>query len=311
MDTLRAMRSFVRAVELGTLSAAAREQGLSQPALSKIVAALEKDLNVRLLERSTTRVVPTEQGKRFYERATRVLEEYSEAVADARGQTEKPAGFLRINAPVALGQFRLNALIRQFLDAHPDIQVELILNDRYVDLVEEGVDVALRLGGNLPLNAIARRAAQSPRYLVAAPSYLAERGKPRAPRDLAAHDYVRFAWLAAGDTLELHQGATRATVQTQGRFRVNNALAIRESLAMGAGIGLCPAWLVQDLVAGGQLLRVLPKWSATPQEAFLVYPSRRYQPLRARLLIDFLADRLARLPGMQAPQPQTARIRLR
>ena len=101
MDTLRAMRSFVRAVELGTLSAAAREQGLSQPALSKIVAALEKELNVRLLERSTTRVVPTEQGKRFYERATRVLEEYSEAVADARGQTEKPAGFLRINAPVA------------------------------------------------------------------------------------------------------------------------------------------------------------------------------------------------------------------
>ncbi|MGE8685711.1 MAG: LysR substrate-binding domain-containing protein [Achromobacter sp.] len=311
MDTLRAMRSFVRAVELGTLSAAAREQGLSQPALSKIVAALEKELNVRLLERSTTRVVPTEQGKRFYERATRVLEEYSEAVADARGQTEKPAGFLRINAPVALGQFRLNALLRQFLDEHPDIQVELILNDRYVDLVEEGVDVALRLGGNLPPHAIARKAAQSVRYLVAAPAYLAERGKPRAPRDLAAHDYVRFAWLATGDTLELHQGATRATVRTQGRFRVNNALAIRESLAMGAGIGLCPAWLVQDLVAGGQLLRVLPKWSATPQEAFLVYPSRRYQPLRARLLIDFLADRLALLPGMQAPQPQTARTRLR
>jgi DNA-binding transcriptional LysR family regulator len=281
LDTLRAMRAFVRAVELGTLSAVAREQALSQPALSKIVAALEKDLNVRLLERSTTRVVPTEQGKRFYERATRVLEEYSEAVADARGQTEKPAGFLRINAPVALGQFRLNALVREFLDEYPDIQVELILNDRFVDLVEEGVDVALRLGGNLPPNAIAR--------------------KPRAPRDLVAHEYVRFAWLAAGDTLELHQGATLATVQTQGRFRVNNALAIRESLAMGAGIGLCPAWLVQDLIASGELLRVLPKWSATPQEAFLIYPSRRYQSLRARMLIDFLNDRLARLPGMQTP----------
>ncbi|MBB1594148.1 LysR family transcriptional regulator [Achromobacter sp. UMC46] len=301
MDTLRAMRAFVRAVELGTLSAAAREQGLTQPALSKIVAALEKDLNVRLLERSTTRVVPTDQGKRFYERANRVLEEYAEAVADARGQTEQPAGFLRVNAPVALGQFRLNALIRDFLDAYPDIQVELILNDRFVDLVEEGVDVALRLGGDLPPNAIARKIAVSPRHLVAAPSYLARHGKPRTPDDLSTHDYVRFAWLPAGDTLELHQGSARASVQTQGRYRVNNALAIRETLAMGAGVGLCPDWLVQDLVAGGQLLRVLPKWSGAPQEAFLIYPSRRYQALRARLLIQFLADRLPTQPGMQPP----------
>ncbi|MEN4920680.1 LysR family transcriptional regulator [Achromobacter spanius] len=301
MDTLRAMRAFVRAVDLGTLSAAAREQGLSQPALSKIVAALEKDLSVRLLERSTTRVVPTEQGKRFYDRATRVLEEYTEAVADARGQTETPTGLLRVNAPVALGQFRLNALILQFLQAHPAIQVELILNDRFVDLVEEGVDVALRLGGELPPNAVARKAAESPRWLVAAPAYLAARGKPRTPDDLAAHEYVRYAWLAAGGALELHRGATRAVVQTQGRYRVNNALAIRETLAMGAGIGLCPAWLVQDLLASGDLQRVLPAWSAAPQEAFLIYPSRRYQSLRARLLIQFLAERLGRLPGMQAP----------
>ena len=118
---------------------------------------------------------------------------------------------------------------------------------------------------------------------------------------LAAHDYVRFAWLPGGDTLELHQGALRASVQTRGRYRVNNALAIRETLAMGAGLGLCPDWLVEDLVADGQLLRVLPKWSGAPQEAFLIYPSRRYQALRARLLIQFLADRLPALPGMQPP----------
>ena len=301
MDTLRAMRAFVRAVELGTLSAAAREQGLSQPALSKTVAALEKDMNVRLLERSTTRVVPTEQGRRFYDRATRVLEDYAEAVADARGQTEAPAGLLRVNAPVALGQFRLNALILQFLEAHPGIEVELILNDRYVDLVEEGVDVALRLGGSLPPHAVARKAAISPRYLVAAPAYLDARGHPRAPGDLAAHEYVRFAWSTAGDTLELQRGANRAVVRTQGRYRVNNALAIRQALAMGAGIGLCPAWLVDDLLASGELRRVLPAWNASPQEAFLIYPSRRYQARRARLLIPFLADRLAALPGMQVP----------
>jgi len=301
MDTMRAMQAFVRAVELGTLSAAAREQGLSQPALSKTVAALEREMNVRLLERSTTRVVPTEQGRRFYERATRVLEEYAEAVSDARGHTETPSGLLRVNAPVALGQFRLNALILQFLNTHPGIQIELILNDRYVDLVEEGVDVALRLGGNLPPNAVARKAAISPRCLVAAPAYLEARGQPEAPDDLAAHDYVRFAWSAAGDTLELRRESASAVVRTQGRYRVNNALAIREALVMGAGIGLCPDWLVEDLLASGELQRVLPAWNASPQEAFLVYPSRRYQPLRARLLIQFLAERLADLPGMHAP----------
>lgn len=306
MDTLRAMQAFVRAVDLGTLSAAAREQGVTQPALSKIVAALERDMQVRLLERSTTRVVPTEQGKRFYARATRVLEEYAEAVADARGLTERPAGFLRINAPVALGQFRLNALVQQFLNHYPDIQIELILNDRFADLVEEGVDVALRLGGTLPPQAIARKIAQSPRFLVAAPSYLAKRCAPTRPQDLEAHDYVRFAWLDTGDALTLHQGSQRLTVQTRGKFRVNNALAIRESLTLGAGIGLCPAWLVEDLVSSGNLVRVLPDWHAPAQEAFLIYPSRRYQSLRARLFIEFIQERLYQLPGFQAAQRTAA-----
>lgn len=299
MDTLRAMQAFVRAVELGTLSAAAREQGVTQPALSKIVAALERDMQVRLLERSTTRVVPTEQGKRFYTRATRVLEEYAEAVADARGLTQRPTGFLRINAPVALGQFRLNALVQQFLAEYPDIQIELILNDRFADLVEEGVDVALRLGGTLPPQAIARKIAQSPRALVAAPAYLAKHGTPARPEDLEAHDYVRFAWLDTGDALTLHQGTQSLTVQTHGRFRVNNALAIRESLKLGAGIGLCPGWLVDDLLATGALVQVLADWHAPAQEAFLIYPSRRYQSLRARLFIEFVQERLYQLPGFQ------------
>ncbi len=301
MDTLRAMHAFVRAVELGTLSAAAREQGVTQSALSKIVAALEKDLRVRLLERSTTRVVPTEEGKRFHQRATRVLEEYAEAVSDVRGQTGMATGFVRVNAPVALGQFRLNALILEFLDVHPGVEVELILNDRYVDLVEEGVDVALRLGGALPPNAVARNVAASPRLLVAAPAYLDARGKPRSPDDLADHDYVRFAWSADGDSLTLTQDCTPTVVRTQGRYRVNNALAIRDALAAGAGIGLCPAWLVQDMIADGRLLPVLPGWSASPQAAHLIYPPRRDRSLRARLLIQFLTDRLPLLPGMHTP----------
>lgn len=303
MDTLRSMRLFVRAVELGSLSAAAREAGTTQPTVSKALGALEKELGVRLLERSTTSLLPTVEGTRFYARAGRVLEEYEEAVADARGLTRQAAGLLRVNAPVALGQFRLNALVQEFLALHPAISIELILNDRFADLVEEGVDVALRLGGPLPPDAVARRAALSPRYLVAAPAYLARHPAPRRPEDLARHDYIRFAWLAGGDDVELHHAkrpAVVAKVTTQGRYRVNNALAIRDSLAMGAGIGLCPLWLVHDMLEDGRLVRVLPAWRGAAQELSLVTPSRRYQPLRARLFIDFVGARMPGLPGFDA-----------
>jgi len=302
MDTIRSLRYFVRAVELGSLSAVAREQHTTQPTVSKIVAALELDLGVRLLERSTASLSPTVQGRRFYERAKGILEAYEEAVADVRGDTAGATGLLRVNAPVALGQFRLNAIVQEFLREYPGMEVELVLNDRMVDLVEEGVDVALRLGSDLPPNAIARRVASSPRYLVAAPEYLRQRGTPAAPEDLRDHDYIRFAWLPTGDDVTLHAGALGrgVTVRTQGRYRVNNALAIRDSLLAGAGIGLCPAWLVHDLLSARKLRHVLRGWEGDAQEVHLLYPSRRYQPRRARLFMDFVQRRLSALPGFAA-----------
>ncbi|MGZ5198387.1 MAG: LysR substrate-binding domain-containing protein [Telluria sp.] len=297
MDRLRAMHYFIRAVELGSLSAAARELGTTQPTVSKVLGALERELGVRLMERSTTGLSLTSQGTQFYDRAKSVVEEFNEAVSEARGLTEQATGLLRINAPVALGQFRLNGLVQEFLGLYPKIAIELILNDRYIDLVEEGVDVALRIGRNLPQNAIARSVAVSPRLLVAAPSYLHKHQAPEHPTQLGQHDYVRFAWLPTGDEVELHNGEERVLVTTQGRYRVNNAISIRETLAMGAGIGLCPAWLVDDLLASGQLLRVLPDWSGISQELFMIYPSRRYQPLRAKLFMDFIATKVPGLAG--------------
>jgi len=297
MDTLRAMRCFTRAVELGSLSAVAREEGITQPTVSKLMAALEREFGVRLLERSTTSLHPTPQGARFYQRALGVLAEYQEAVADARGQTDTPAGLVRLNAPTAFGQFRLNALLAPFLACHPKVDIELILDDRMVDLVKEGVDIAVRQGTELPPDAVARLVGVSPRQLVAAPSYLRAHGEPLRPQDLEDFDYIRFAWLADGDLLALRRGEQTETIQTRGRYRVNNALAIRESLAAGGGIGLCPLWLVQDLLDGGALAPVLPEWSGPPQPLHLLSPSRRYQPLRARLLLDHLAAEIARLPG--------------
>lgn len=296
MDTIRSLRCFVRAVELGSLSAVAREEGTTQPTMSKLMAALERELGVRLLERSTTSLRPTPQGSRFYQRALGVLAEYHEAVAEARGETDTPAGLIRVNAPAAFGQFRLNALLASFMAAHPQVEIELILDDRMVDLVRDGVDIALRQGTGLPPDAIARAVGVSPRHLVAAPSYLA-RGTPQQPQDLAQHDYIRFAWLTEGDLVTLHQDGQTVSVDTHGRFRVNHALAIRDSLLAGGGIGLCPLWLVQDLLDDGKLMRVLPQWEGAPQPLHLLCPTRRYQPLKVRLLLAYLQAQIAALPG--------------
>jgi len=297
MDTLRSLQCFVRAVELGSFSAVAREQSTTQSNISKIVAALEDELGVRLLERSTSSLSPTMPGRRFYERARGVLEEYADAVADARGKTAAATGLLRINAPVALGQFCLNGFVQDFLRQYAGIEVELILNDRIVDLVEEGVDIAVRLGPELPPNVIARRAGASPRLLVAAPSYLKSHGTPQAPEDLASHEYIRFAWANTGNEIELTDGEKGVTVATNGRYRINNALAIRDALVAGGGIGLCPEWLVQDLLAQRKLRRVLRPWQGAEQELNLIYPSRRYLPHRVRLMLDYLQQRFAAQAG--------------
>lgn len=297
MDTLRAMRYFVRVVELGSISAVSREEATSQPNVSKVLRALEAELGTRLVERSTAGLHPTDQGLRFYRRAKGVLDEYREALDEARGLTERPAGLLRINAPVAFGQLRLNSIVQRFMAAWPEIEVELILEDRDVDLVEDGVDVALRLGRRLPPDAVARRIAASQRCLYAAPGYLARNGTPAVPGDLAAHECIRFAWTPDAGLLHLERGIESVQVPAAGRYRINNAMAIRDAMAQGCGIGLCPEWLVDDLLAAGQLVPVLGEWSAGTQELFLLLPSRRYQPLRVRLFVEQLATEVGALAG--------------
>lgn len=294
MNTIRAMRVFVRAVELGSLSAVAREFDTTQPTISKIVAGLEAEMGARLLTRTTTTLSCTEQGERFYVRARQMVEAYDEAKADVRGLIERPEGRLRVAAPVSFGVLHLNVLLLSFMERYPDIEVDVTLNDRFVDLAVEGVDVALRIGGEPPQDVVARRIAVYERTVVASPKYLQTHPKIRRPDDLAKHAYLRFAWLAQGDTLTLeHRDGRQTSVLTRARYRINNSLAIRESLLAGVGVGLAPDWLVSDLLANGRLQRVLPAWRASPHELFVLYPPRHYQPLRARLFIDYLSTQLA------------------
>ncbi|MBJ7313476.1 LysR family transcriptional regulator [Rugamonas sp. CCM 8940] len=300
MDSIQSLRLFTRVVELGSFSAAAREENTGQPTISKVIAALERKLGVRLLERTTTSLTLTDEGARFYERSKRVIEEYADAVADVRGQTQRLAGTLLVNAPVGLGELRLNALLLEFLATYPEIEIELVLNDRVIDLIEEGVDVAIRLGDELPPHVVARHIASSPRVLVATPEYIKRSQKVRRPEDLAQHEYIRYAGIASGSMMEFSNAAEKIVVATTGRYRVNSSLALRQCFLAGIGLGTAPAWLVQDLIDTGALVQLLPKWQMASQAVHLVYPSRKYQPLRTRTLLQFLAGRVPHLPGLRA-----------
>lgn len=295
MDTLRALAAFVHSVELGSLSGAARAMHTTQPTVSKLVAGLEQSLGVRLLRRAPAGLSLTDEGQRFVEHARRMLDAHDEAVADLHQRSTQPRGLLRVSAPVALGQCRLNAMAGEFLATYPDIALELVLDDRFIHPLEERIDVSLRLSGPLPPDLVARHLGTWPRVLVAAPAYLAARGRPRQPEELLGHDYLRYA---AGDDGVLLQGPDGpVNVPVHSRYRVNNAVAMLDSVLAGAGISLQPTWMVAGLLAEGRLARVLPRYTGRAQQAHLLYAARPYLPQRVRVLVEFLSERLARLPG--------------
>lgn len=286
MDRLKAMGAFVRAVELGSLSAAARELHTTQPTVSKLVASLEHSIGVRLLERSSARVVPTDEGGRFLVRAKELLEDYEGAVAELDERARQPKGLVRISAPVALGVLRLNALMLRALEVFPLLEIELMLEDRFVDPVEERIDLTLRIGGVLPLDLVAHRLATWPRYLVASPQYVARRGRPRSPEELPGHDYLRYA--GSDDPLALSGSGRSVTVAVGSRYRVNSAVAMLEAVQRGAGVALQPSWMVDALLRQRKLVRLLPRWTGPAQIVHLVYAPRRKQPMRIKAMADFL-----------------------
>jgi DNA-binding transcriptional LysR family regulator len=286
MDRLKAMGAYVRAVELGSLSAVAREMGTTQPTVSKLVAGLERELGARLLERSTQRVLPTEEGARFLASAKRLLEDYEEALGDIASGVREPRGLVRLSAPVALGELRLNRLMLQVLEKLPHLQVELILEDRFVDPVEERIDLMVRIGGVLPPDLVARQLAVWPRYLVASPGYVKARGRPRQPQDLRGHDYLRYA--GGDEVVALSGRAGSVTVELASRYRVNSAIALLEAVQVGAGVALQPRWMVDALLREGKLVRLLPQWTGPAQTAHLVHAPRRRLPARVQAVMEAL-----------------------
>lgn len=286
MDRLKAMGAFVRAVELGSLSAVARELATTQPTVSKQVAWLESEVGARLLERSSQRVLPTEEGSRFLINAKRLLEDYEEALADVASGVREPRGLVRLSAPVALGELRLSGLMLELLTRLPHLQVELLLEDRFVDPVEERVDLTIRIGGVLPPDLVARRLAVWPRYLVASPEYVRRKGRPRRPQDLPNHDYLRYA--IGEDTTHLSGPDGSLALELASRYRVNSAIALLNAVQSGAGIALQPSWMVDKALRQGELVRLLPRWTGQPQTAHIVHAPRRRLPMRVQAVMEYV-----------------------
>ncbi|SOE00313.1 LysR family transcriptional regulator [Caenispirillum bisanense] len=297
--TLDRMRTFVRVSERGSLSAVARDLRVGQATVTRRLRELEEALGVSLLSRTTRRVTPTEEGRRYYAHCVQILrlvEQANEEIAETRGA---PSGTVRLSCTATLGVLHVTRMVFAFQARHPAIRVDLSLTDDRIDLVKEGVDVALRLGPLTDSSMKLHRLGDSARLIVAAPGYLAAHGRPETPEDLAAHNVIRMSNVAGSETLVLEgPEGRRHSVPVAGDLRVDHGLAAREAFRAGRGIGPAHRWLVEDLLAEGALEPVLADYALPPTPLNMLIVPERAAIARVRLLIDTLVEEIRRLPGI-------------
>ena len=293
MDKLLWMQCLVRAVETGSFSAVARELGIGQPNVSRHIASLEKSLDTRLLHRSTRQLVATPEGQRYYVQARQALDLIAQADADARGQ-QHPHGLLRVSCAPTLGTEKIIVALPDFLDRYPDVEVELRLGDDYIDLVAEGVDIAIR-GGVLKDSSLrARRVGTSERICVASATYLEKHGVPQQPADLLQHQCLIYTLMAGGGGWPFKDGE----VHVQGRLRLNSLEGIRKAVQQDIGIAYLPSWTVAEELRSGKLRAVLSGHAAGRSPLNAVYAAERLLPRRAAVFIDFITALFAATPGL-------------
>lgn len=300
MDDLKGMVIFYHVIEAGSFSGAARRLDLAKSAVSRHVARLERGMGARLLNRTTRKLSLTEAGESFYRSCARIVCEAEAAKRSVSGYPEALAGTLRVSCPVALGSGYLAPLAKAFADRYPELTIELLVDDRIVDMVEERVDVAVRIGWLADSQLVARRLLDSPRWVCASPEYLRRHGTPAEPEDLAGHEWIVFTLLPTPHRQTLSRAGVRRVVHVNGRFRTNNALLVRSLLLEGAGIGVLAQFMIGDDVRNGRLVRLFPQHDAGDAGVYAVYPERRYLPRKTRLFIDFLST------ALRWPEPATA-----
>lgn len=288
MDRLVAMETFVGVFEAGSFSAAARRLGLGQPSVSKTIAQLEERLGVRLLMRSTRGLTPTEAGTAYYERALRAINEAQEAEAAARGAGTGLQGTLRVCAAVTFARLHILPRLGEFLVAHPDLEIDITLDDRLVNLVEEGIDVALRMG-NLPDSSLtARKLASCERLVLATPAYLAVHGTPATPADLVHHQAVVYVQPGGGEHWVFRKGSAVQSVTTRGRVRVSAAEGVRAAVLADLGLALTSRWMFAHELAKGSVRPVLEQWELPSLDLWAVFPTGRLASAKARAFVAFV-----------------------
>ncbi|NJK33640.1 MAG: LysR family transcriptional regulator [Oscillatoriales cyanobacterium SM2_2_1] len=294
MDRLTQIRAFTQVVMAGGFAAAARQMGVSRSVVNKLVLALEQDLGVQLLHRSTRVVTPTELGLTFYDHGLEVLERWTVAEQQMRRLQDRPSGRLRVNGPMTFGTMFLAPAIAEFLTQYPDLQIQLTLNDRLIDPIEEGFDITLRIAAPLPTGSLYVQPLRSmPLWVCAAPTYLERHGTPRQPQDLRSHPCLHYGHLSTPSRWTL----AGETVSVQGGICSNNGEVLLAACLRGLGIALLPEFLVGGAIASGELQRILTTYPAQPLAMELLYSANPYISQKTRLLLHFLSERF----GEQGP----------
>ena len=299
MDLTSALRAFIRVIERGSMTAAARDLGVSQPAVSKLLRNLEAHMGARLLERSSRVVRPTSQGLALYKTTQSALSAIDAAIETARSEAGAINGTLRLHGPACIGERHLHRIVMQFQDKHPSLAVELTLENRSPDLIHENLDLAIRMGRPADQNLILRRIGFSRRILTGSPDYLARSGPILSPGDMGNHDViVTNASLSRGGMLTLCKEGTTADIPVRPKLTTNNAQVLVDALKAGRGIGTAQVLLVADELNRGELIRVLPEYEVKPIEFFLVYLSSKFLRPAVRAFVDFAVPALRQVSGI-------------
>ena len=292
-DKLVAMTIFRRVAELGSFTRAADDLEITAATVSKHIAFLERDLDTKLINRTTRRMSLTDAGLAFLKRTQALLDELEDAELEARGFQAEPRGTIRLNVPMSFGLTHITEAVDSFLDLYPEIDIDLQLSDRMVDLVEQGVDIAIRVRSSLADSSLLARPLRKSRNIVcASPGYLEGVPEIKAPSDLAQHNCLTFSLHDRPRVWELGD----QEVLVSGNYRTDSSLAIRQSLLRGAGVGLLPRFLVQGDIEKGALIPLLPNFPPQPYTVFALFPPGRKQPTKVRLLLDHLDQHLGEKP---------------
>lgn len=291
-DRFQELALFVRVAETGSFSRAGRESGMAQPTVSRMIGALEARLGVKLLMRTTRKVAPTEAGAALLARARLVLSELEEAEGAARG-ADSLTGVLRVATPVTFGAREIAPRLGSFLQEHPALRVELLMADRRIDLLEEGVDLAIRLGSLEDSSFVTRRIASAPRYLVASPAYLERRGAPAGPAELQAHDIILGHSPGSGVWSLRHEDGGETSVKLTARLVATSTEGVLAAAVAGLGVAATSLFACRAELGRGELIRVLDQHRLAPIDVHAVFPAGRRPPAKARAFVEHLATMLA------------------